>query len=133
MSDQGLSILEGIHERLAERAAKDAAELATKRLQLAGELPRPTVDVMAHALGWPNLYAIENSKRLRRPKWREPYRNHFCCAGDNPAWLEAQVAGLATVQGPQKPSTFSTWTVTDLGIAVLRLRLRAEIEVRRGQ
>lgn len=96
-------------------------------LRLAAALTAGETDRLAHALGWPKLYAIQ-SGRFGRPKWLHPFRRYYCAPGgaDHPEWAAVHAAGLATPRDNMGPGT--TWTVTPLGQAVVRVRLQAEIE-----
>lgn len=98
-------------------------------LRLAADLPTATLDKLAHALGWPD------SRNIHRPrgrvKWRNPYRNYWSGTDLDPEWSGAMLLGLATKAAPTGDHPYTTWRVTDLGKAVVRLRLQALREVPR--
>lgn len=83
-------------------------------LRLALETDAAGIDVMAHALGWPGLRAF----RWRRVKWANPYRNYYAANGPTPVLTALVASGL--------------YHVTDLGRAVVRLRLLAARLAREG-
>lgn len=99
---------------------------AAKLLRLAADLPAPTVNKMAHALGWPSNYTLAQGAKARRAKWANPYRNHYSGPALDSDWLAAQALGLAKIgRLPSPDFPDATWTVTDLGCAVVRVRLQA--------
>ena len=99
---------------------------AREILRLAVALDAAAVDKMAHALGWPDGYALAKGAKARRTKWANPYRNYYCGVADDAEWLAAQALGLATLaRTPREGFPDATWTVTDLGRAVVRVRLQA--------
>ena len=97
-------------------------------MRLASALTEPELDRLAHALGWPKLFAIR-CRRFGNPKWKYPSRRYYCewhRGADDPDWAAVRAAGLAT---PRQAGGGTTWTVTPLGQAVVRVRLQAEIEL----
>lgn len=95
-------------------------------LHIAASLTAAQLDKMAHALGWPDSHNIRRPGRIR---WRNPYRNGWAGHAGDPEWTQAEADGLA-VSRPPVPGVmpYTTWSVTALGMAVVRLRLRALIE-----
>lgn len=75
-------------------------------------------ELMRHALG---VQAAPRSRRgyvdMLAPRWRKPYRNHFCAAGEHvAAWEGLVAAGLATKrEGGLITGGFPTFYVTDAG------------------
>lgn len=100
-------------------------------LQLAGAVSTKQVDLMAHALGWPD------TKNLRRPgrvKWRNPYRNYFVSAIEDPNWERLIAVDLAVRDRSRDGlfgEGFTCYQVTALGRAVTTLHLRAHLEAGR--
>lgn len=102
--------------------------IAADLLTLAAELPTPTADKLAHALGWPDCYSLERGGHARHTvRWADPYRNYYAASGTDADWLAAEALGLArVVDDPREGFPYTTWTVTHLGQRVIRLRLRLE-------
>lgn len=99
---------------------------AAELLALAASLPASTVDKLAHALGWPSNYALARGAKARRVKWANPYRNHYAGSDADEDWRRALGYGLAARAGrPTDGYPYTSWTVTDLGRAVIRVRLQA--------
>ena len=99
-------------------------------LTLAAGLSRTAFDKASHALGWPDT---ANAGRHRgRIRWRNPYRNGWSGSALDADWLTLERRGLATGRADDL-SRYHYWSVTDLGRAVVALRLRALLEVRRGR
>ena len=105
---------------------------AAELLQLVAQLDSATVDKMAHALGWPTGFALTHGGSAHRAKWANPFRNYYCGTADDPYWLAAQALGLAKIGSkPRSDLPYTTWTVTELGQAVVRLRLQAIVLARK--
>lgn len=101
-------------------------EAARELLELAAQLPTPRVDKLAHALGWPGCYGLERGDRPRRVKWAAPYRNYYAGSAEDQDWKAAEALGLARLADlPREGFPYATWTVTELGQLVVRLRLEA--------
>lgn len=105
----------------------DAAQV----LRAAAELTRAEIDVMTHALGWPDSYNWRHARAWRG--WAKnrltPWRNWFC--GDDPAWPGLGARGLAVSRWNMTACNgvrdeHQLWSVTPWGIAVLRARLDVE-------
>lgn len=96
-------------------------------LRLALETDAAGIDVMAHALGWPGLRAL----RWRRVKWANPYRNYYAANGPTPV-LSALVASGLMIERKPLDQPYIYYHVTEVGIAVVRLRLMAARLAREG-
>lgn len=102
-----------------------ASPTAAYLLERAAQLPREVLCKLAHALGWPHPQAFHH-QRPGRVKWANPYRNYYAGNADDPDWRWAESEGLARKAGdPQPGYPYTTWTVTELGRRVVRLRLEA--------
>jgi len=102
--------------------------------RLAAELCQNEVGMAAHALGWPDIYQItaRKGRHLGRIRWRNPYRNYYNAAADDPGWARMIALGAATVldSGPHLKNVY--YCMTPLGIAAVRARLRAAIDAQRA-
>jgi hypothetical protein len=101
-----------------------------KALKLAAQLDEATINKMAHALGWPDLLTIAAQRgALHRVKWRNPFRNHYAGYKTDREWDLACQLGVAEVyRESDETFKYTGYRVTDLGRAVVRLRLQAAFE-----
>ena len=98
---------------------------AIQMLATASTLPAKTVDLMAHALGWP-LTGTCSTGRAGRVKWANPYRNHYAADTLTPAMQELLTQGLIESTRAPYTSGYHVWRVTKRGQLVTRLRLQSE-------
>lgn len=113
--------------RTYDQAERDAFELTREILSDASFLGVNETNVLAHALGWPDLGLI-GLERAGRPRWRNPYRNRFEAGSIHPdrsAWETLVRADLAEQTSP------TTFRATERGIRAARCRLRAALDLDR--
>lgn len=109
--------------------SREREKKARELLTLARQCSIKQIDLMAHALGWPDSAPIEG--RRGRTKWRNPYRNHYVTDPDNLDWLGLVDRGLAEHWHSRDGLVgdgLTTFRVTHRGQAVCMLALRALIE-----
>lgn len=98
----------------------------------AANLSSEETNVMAHALGWPDLYHIRAQRSCGRIRWRNPYRNYYVCPVRSATW--EYLRDIHFAEGPEPHDSYpdgGIWRVTAFGQRMLRLRLQAEIEAAR--
>jgi hypothetical protein len=98
---------------------------AKELLLNAAKISDEQINLMAHALGWPDLLNIHRPRKQVR--WANPYRNYFVTGREVEnfkAWSDLAWAGYAGSDFPERGNC--VFTVTPLGQKCTRLRLLAE-------
>ncbi len=90
-------------------------------------LTEKQVGKMAHALGWPQPYALRRSGSLEGHGLNSNHRNYYAGHVGDAAWAGAVALGLATSQPPRDGFPYTCWQVTETAKRCVWWRLqRAE-------